>query len=206
MEVIMFNDTQLLAAKATDLSALIERVLGEPKSKKWCCPFHDDKTPSLTIFFDNTGIQRFKCFGCGETGDAIDWLRKIQHIDFRTAVGQLTGDIIDLTQLPNSLERLNSIRAKQRQEREAVKDKVRCLGSKVAEYKAMGSEGSFYWHGQGLSDMIIDYYNLGYTPHCPLYSDSPSFVIPIYQNKELVSIRHRLQYPNGSVSRLKYSM
>jgi hypothetical protein len=100
--------------------------------------------------------------------------------------------------LPNSLERLNSIRIKQQQEREAVKAKVKGLAPKVAEYKGQVNQGLFYWYGQGLNDIVINHYQLGYTPHCPLYSKSPSFVIPIYQNNELVSIRHRLQYPNGS--------
>ena len=39
------------------------------------CPFHNDQTPSLS-FKDG----RFKCFGCDESGDAIDLVAKIRHI------------------------------------------------------------------------------------------------------------------------------
>ena len=39
------------------------------------CPFHNDQTPSLS-FKDG----RFKCFGCNESGDAIDLVSKVRHI------------------------------------------------------------------------------------------------------------------------------
>lgn len=35
-----------------------------------CCPFHKDKTPSMKI------DKRYYCFGCGDTGDAIDFVAK----------------------------------------------------------------------------------------------------------------------------------
>ncbi|PSL41734.1 DNA primase [Salsuginibacillus halophilus] len=42
------------------------------KAMKGCCPFHDDSTPSFTVYRDN----RFYCFGCGETGDITDYVMK----------------------------------------------------------------------------------------------------------------------------------
>jgi DNA primase len=73
-----------------DLAALIERDLGHPARRegrwlKWICPFHDDrKTPSLGVVGN-----RWKCFGCGRSGDAIDWLRKRERLSFREACGRL---------------------------------------------------------------------------------------------------------------------
>ena len=46
------------------------------------CPFHDDKTPSFFIF-DN---QRFKCFGCGENGDVVDFVQKLYGLSFKDAL------------------------------------------------------------------------------------------------------------------------
>lgn len=48
-----------------------------------CCPFHNEKTPSLSIKEDG---QFFKCFGCGEGGNVIGFVKKIEDVDFLQAV------------------------------------------------------------------------------------------------------------------------
>jgi len=48
-----------------------------------CCPFHNEKTPSLSIKQDG---QFFKCFGCGESGNVITLVMKLDNVDFITAV------------------------------------------------------------------------------------------------------------------------
>ncbi|WP_071705428.1 DNA primase [Murdochiella vaginalis] len=53
------------------------------KQKKACCPFHQEKTPS---FFIRPERGTFKCFGCGESGDGIAFLMKMEHLDFQEAV------------------------------------------------------------------------------------------------------------------------
>ena len=68
-----------------DLESLIVADIGEPERGKWICPYHDDKSPSLNVFVGRDGKQRFKCFGCGETGDAIKWLRAYRGLGFSDA-------------------------------------------------------------------------------------------------------------------------
>lgn len=48
-----------------------------------CCPFHSEKTPSMSIKEDG---QFFKCFGCGEGGNVISFVMKIENVDFMQAV------------------------------------------------------------------------------------------------------------------------
>lgn len=50
------------------------------------CPFHNEKTPSFNI---NPGRQFFHCFGCGESGDAISFVRKYENLPFMDAVKKL---------------------------------------------------------------------------------------------------------------------
>ena len=38
-----------------------------------CCPFHRDRTPSFRIY---DGGRRFHCFGCGATGDVLDFVQR----------------------------------------------------------------------------------------------------------------------------------
>jgi DNA primase len=50
------------------------------------CPFHQEKTPSFTV---SPSKNIFKCFGCGEGGDAIHFLQKHKNISFIEAIKEL---------------------------------------------------------------------------------------------------------------------
>lgn len=52
------------------------------------CPFHSEKSGSFTIF---DGGERFHCFGCGASGDVIDFVRQLHGLSFREAVAMITG-------------------------------------------------------------------------------------------------------------------
>ena len=52
-----------------------------------CCPFHHEKTPSFAI---NEADQYYHCFGCGESGDVIKFVREMENIDFMDAVKLLS--------------------------------------------------------------------------------------------------------------------
>lgn len=55
---------------------------------KALCPFHAEKTPSFVV---NPEKQIFKCFGCGEGGDAVTFLMKQERFTFPEAVRYLAG-------------------------------------------------------------------------------------------------------------------
>lgn len=57
-----------------------------------CCPFHSDRSPSFTIF-DNG--RRFQCFGCGASGDVLDFVQRSQGVGLREA-----ADLIGAGSLP----------------------------------------------------------------------------------------------------------
>ena len=73
----------------TDIVELVSRYV--PLKRKggsmWgCCPFHHEKTPSFHVEQDK---QFFKCFGCGEGGNAIHFLMKIENLPYIDAVRKL---------------------------------------------------------------------------------------------------------------------
>jgi len=53
---------------------------------KGLCPFHAEKTPSFSVNEDK-GV--FHCFGCGESGDVITFIRKVEGLSFKEAVSRL---------------------------------------------------------------------------------------------------------------------
>jgi DNA primase len=57
-----------------------------PGSMKGLCPFHDEKTPSFNI---RPVVGAWHCFGCGEGGDVISFLQKVEHLTFAEAVERL---------------------------------------------------------------------------------------------------------------------
>ncbi len=72
---------EVIAAAGIELQARGHGYMG-------CCPFHEDKTPSMSV----DGVPgRFHCFGCGASGDVIDFIRRTRNLGFLEAVTELDG-------------------------------------------------------------------------------------------------------------------
>jgi len=59
-------------------------------SLKGLCPFHDEKTPSFQVT-PSRGF--YYCFGCGEGGDVIDFMRKIDNLSFTESIERLADRV-----------------------------------------------------------------------------------------------------------------
>jgi DNA primase len=74
---------------ATDIVALIgEHAALKRQGQRWLglCPFHAEKSPSFSV---NADEGFYYCFGCQAKGDAISFVRAIEHLDFVDAVRRL---------------------------------------------------------------------------------------------------------------------
>ena len=56
---------------------------------KACCPFHQEKTPSFSVSSEK---QFYHCFGCGEGGGALNFIKKFDNLDFIDAVERLAEE------------------------------------------------------------------------------------------------------------------
>jgi DNA primase len=65
---------------------------------KGCCPFHPDRSPSLTIF---GGGERFHCFGCGAHGDVIDYIARLHSVGMVEAARMLCAGDLPKVELPS---------------------------------------------------------------------------------------------------------
>lgn len=93
-----------------DIEDVAERYGMDIRRGKACCPFHSDRTPSLS--FKN---GRFRCFGCGESGDAVDLVAKLYGISLHEAAARINADYnlgIDLDK-PAGLPEINAAKRRQ---------------------------------------------------------------------------------------------
>ena len=75
-EVLIRNDVESLIGSYVSLKRAGSNLKG-------LCPFHSEKSPSFTVYpADNS----FYCFGCGIGGNAITFIRQIEHLDYPDAV------------------------------------------------------------------------------------------------------------------------
>jgi DNA primase len=77
--------------ESTDIVALMSEHLALKRAGsryRGLCPFHQEKTPS---FYVNPELGLYKCFGCNASGDAITFVREMEHLDFVEAVERLAG-------------------------------------------------------------------------------------------------------------------
>jgi hypothetical protein len=84
-------------------------LIGEPLVEgKMCCPFHDERTPSLHVYSDH-----FHCFGCGAHGDHIDWLMEVKGLDRKEArqvIATWDGPVIRPVRNDKDANRANALR------------------------------------------------------------------------------------------------
>jgi DNA primase len=74
---------------ATDIVAMIgEHAALKRQGTRWVglCPFHQEKSPSFSV---NAEAGLYYCFGCQKSGDAISFVREVEHLDFVEAVRRL---------------------------------------------------------------------------------------------------------------------
>lgn len=86
-----------------------------------CCPFHNEKTPSMKIY-----EKKYHCFGCGEDGDVFSFVMKYQGCDFKEAFKILGGGYENTDYGRERVKRSVAIR-KARQNTAADMDEIRTL-------------------------------------------------------------------------------
>ncbi|OGC96901.1 DNA primase [Candidatus Amesbacteria bacterium RIFCSPHIGHO2_01_FULL_48_32] len=123
---------------------------------KGLCPFHGEKTPSFMV---NPELQIYKCFGCGEGGDAYSFVQKMEGMDFSEALKSL-ADRVGV--------KLESYRPSQGEEIKEKLIKVNTLAADayhflLTKHKA-GKKALEYVKERGLSDEAIKRFKIGYAP------------------------------------------
>lgn len=84
------QNAEIIKSKS-DILATIEQYTQLRKSGKnftGCCPIHQEKHPSLTVYPDR---QTWHCYGCNRGGDVISFIQAVENTDFQGALAILEG-------------------------------------------------------------------------------------------------------------------
>jgi DNA primase len=118
---------------------------------KGLCPFHSEKTPSFTVSEDK---QRFTCYGCGASGDVINFVQRAQNLSFLEAAEKLAEeygiewkrDVFDNETKRSAYYEIN---------REAATFFYRAFRSGI-------NPALSYMAGRGISDAVLKRFGVGY--------------------------------------------
>ncbi|MDY0000914.1 MAG: DNA primase [Polyangia bacterium] len=146
----------------TDVVEIVGRYVSLRRagnSWKGLCPFHDEKTPSFNV---NPSRQFFHCFGCGESGDVIAFLMKIEGKPFMEVVRDLAAAAgVDLP------ERERTPQESQRDSEREQCFRVNALACEFFEAQlraAAGGGARTYIQSRDLGQKVVGAFRLGYAP------------------------------------------
>lgn len=124
------------------------------------CPFHKEKTPSFNVVEDK---QFFHCFGCGKSGDVYKFVEEYRQVSFLDSV-RLLAKRAGIT-IPN--DRPQQVETRTQNPNQLLLDIQKDAAkfySAVLKTTKEGQEAKAYLHSRGLTDDVIDYFNIGLSP------------------------------------------
>lgn len=147
----------------TDIVALIGEHVQLKKAGrnfKGLCPFHSEKTPSFMV---SPELQIYKCFGCGEGGDAFSFLEKHEGMDFYEALKFLAD---------RAGVKLEKVSFGDRGEKQKIYE-INTLAGRLYQYlllnHPLGKKALAYLRDErGLAMETIKAFQLGFSPDTPL--------------------------------------
>jgi DNA primase len=146
-----------------DIAAVVGQVVTLKKkgsSLVGLCPFHQEKTPSFNVV-PAKGI--YHCFGCGEGGDAFQFVMKTRGIPFADAVRELAESVgIQVRE-----EELTQEEVRKRKARATLYDvceAARGWFHAMLEARSEGADARAYLAGRGLAPETLESFAIGFAP------------------------------------------
>ncbi len=145
------------ATNLIDLVGAVTTVKRTGRTYKAICPFHQEKTPSMSL---DPARGLYHCFGCGTGGDVFTFVQETQGLDFNEAVELLASRAgIHLETDPGA--------AKRRGERERLVEAVRRAVEVYRERLKRGADAGparAYLRSRGYGADVVDEFKIGYAP------------------------------------------
>ena len=134
------------------------RLHGRGRVRQGVCPFHDEAEGSFTVYSDS---QRWYCFGCGEGGDALDFLQRAEGLSLPEAIRRLDAS-------PPTTAPVRPEASRRRRDRDAVAPPDPALLTAAARHYAgelrRSREARDYLASRGVGMKTVARLGLGYAP------------------------------------------
>jgi len=163
MSNVTFEDVVSQIKDKLDILDVVSKdvILKKSGGNYWgCCPFHKEKTPSFSV---NPAKGIYKCFGCGEGGDALSYLVKTRGIAFKDLIKDLASEYG--LELPNTFSGVKN---------KDTRDLMIKACTKAVEYyqhalfaSSDGTKALSYLTNRGIDEKIIKRYMLGFSDKEP---------------------------------------
>ena len=143
----------------TDIEQLISAYVPLKRRGKnlvGLCPFHNEKTPSFTVYPET---QSYYCFGCGAGGEAVNFICDVEHLDFTEAVRFLC-DRAGMSMPTEGYD--DSLAQKRRRMYEINREAARFFHETLLS--PQGATALQYFRSRGYSNKTITRFGLGYAP------------------------------------------
>jgi DNA primase len=127
---------------------------------KGLCPFHDERTPSFSV---NADKKVYFCFGCQESGDAIDFVCKTEGLDFREAVEGL-AERYNVELKRDQEDPQAEERRRRRQRLLELVERATVYYEKVLGQSPEAARAREYLAGRGLGEEVLRKFRVGYAP------------------------------------------
>ena len=146
--------------RRTDLVGLVGRRVKLVRKGRvmWgCCPFHPEKSPSFKVENER---RLYKCFGCGEGGDAFKWLMETEGMSFPESVEKLAAEAG--VELPKWSPEDEAREKRKKSLYEIVE--LAAVFYQEQLFGAGGRQAQDYLKGRGLDGAAAKQFRLGYAP------------------------------------------
>ncbi len=148
---------------AADIRQVVQEYVPlKKRGRNWVglCPFHSDKDPSFTVSEDK---QIFYCFGCGEGGNIIKFLMRIDGLSFVEAARALAGRYgIEIPSVHSSA-RSRKVTS-EREQLLALNEAACSFFVENLKNSKIGVDAQAYLSRRGLSQETIERFSLGWAP------------------------------------------
>ncbi len=162
----MANTLEELVSQIKDRLDIVDVVSQQVILKKngshyWgLCPFHKEKTPSFSV---NPALGIYKCFGCGEGGDAISFIMKTQNKDFMEVITEL-AERFGL-EMPKNVQKNEGTKTLKEEMVRACSKAVEFYNLRLLKDKSPETTHVIeYLTKRGITQEIIEKYSLGLAP------------------------------------------